>query len=497
MPQARRQRALPESLSSPVMRLLLLLTTLLTPTLALAQPPDPPVHSADRLELADDYREVAGRILGAALTDVEGWEKLEHLALRIGHRLSGSSGLEQAIEWAAETMRGEELDRVHLQEVLVPHWVRGPARATLLQPMEDDLPILALGGSVATPPEGITADVVVARSFEELEAMPEAAVRGRIVVWAVPWMGYGGTGAYRRMGAARAAAKGAVASLVRSATGRSLNTPHTGNQSYEDGIPQVPAAALTVEDAERIRRLDDLGEPIRIRLELEAETRPDAVSHNVMAEITGSELPDEVVVMGGHYDSWDVGHGVHDDGAACIAAWHGLTLLRRLGLRPRRTLRVVLWTNEENGLRGGAAYREFVGDAIGDHVAAIEMDGGAERPVGFGIGLSWVGDGARADAAYAEALGILRPIGSLFSAIDADGMTRGGGGADIRPLMADGVPGIGFRTVGEHYFDWHHTASDTLDKVDPDHFRRAMGMLATLGYVLADMPGRLPHGAAR
>lgn len=467
------------------------------PLAASAQPPEPPHHPEDHHELADDYREVAGRILGAALTDVDGWNKLEHLSLRIGHRLSGSEGLERAIAWAAETMRAEELDRVHLQEVLVPHWVRGPARATLLEPLEEELEILALGGSVAAPPGGITADVVVARSFEELEAMPDEAVRGRIVVWAVPWLGYGGTGAYRRLGAARAGAKGAVASLVRSATGRSLNTPHTGNMRYEAGIPRVPAAALTVEDAERVRRLDDLGVKVRIRLELEAETLPDALSHNVMAEITGSELPGEVVVMGGHYDSWDVGQGVHDDGAACIAAWHGLTLLRRLGLRPRRTLRVVLWTNEENGLRGGEAYRDFAGDAIEDHVAAIEMDGGSERPVGFGVGLRWAGDGPEGDAAYEEALRILRPIGSLFSAIDADAMTRGGGGADIGPLMADGVPGLGFRTVGEHYFDWHHTASDTLDKVDPDDFRRAMGMLATLGYVLADMPGRLPHGARR
>ena len=467
---------------------------LLSACAAHAQPPERPTHPGDRHELADRYRETAGQILGAALTDVDGWAKLEHLALGIGHRLSGSAGLERAIQWAADSMREEELDRVHLQEVMVPHWVRGRARATLIAPSEDDLPILALGGSVGTPPEGITAPVVVARSFDELAAMPREAVEGRIVVWAVPWMGYGGTGAYRRMGAIRAAQQGAVASLTRSATGRSLNTPHTGNMGYEEGTPRIPAAALTVEDAERLRRLDDLGQSIEIRLELEAETLPDALSHNVMAEITGSELPDEVVVMGGHYDSWDVGHGVHDDGAASIAAWHGLTLIRRLGLRPRRTLRVVLWTNEENGGAGGTAYREFVGGGIRNQVAAIEMDGGAERPVGFGIGLPWVADGPEGDAAYAEALAILRPIGSLFSAIDADGMSRGGGGADIRALMADGVPGIGFRTVGDHYFDWHHTESDTLDKVDPDNFRRAVGMLAVLGYVLADMPDRLPHG---
>lgn len=462
---------------------------------ARAQPPDPASYPEDRHDLADAYREVAGRILGAALTDTEGWEKLEHLSLRIGHRLSGSVGLERAISWAAARMREEGLERVHLQEVMVPHWVRGPARAELRTPLREELPLLALGGSVATPPGGITAPVVVARSFEELAALPRERVEGRIVVWAVPWTGYGGTGAYRRLGAVRAAEQGAVASLVRSATGRSLSTPHTGNLRYEEGVPRIPAAALTVEDTERLRRLDDLGEPLEIHLDLQAETREDALSHNLMAEITGSERPEEVVVMGGHYDSWDVGQGVHDDGAACIAAWHGLTLLHRLGLRPRRTLRVVLWTNEENGLRGGAAYREFVGEAIAGHVAAIEMDGGAERPVGFGIGLPWLGEGPAADAGYREALAILRPIGSLFSGIEATAMTRGGGGADIRPLMADGVPGIGFRTVGEHYFDWHHTAADTLDKVDPVHFRRAVGMLAVLGHVLADLPGRLPHGA--
>ncbi len=475
-------------------RIGLLLTALLLTAPAWAQPPDPERFPGDRHELADRYREVAGRVLGAALVDVDGWAKLEHLSLRIGHRLSGSAGLEQAIDWAAETMRAEGLEKIHLQEVEVPHWVRGPASLRLLadEPhLERDLRILSLGGSVGTPDGGLTTEAVVARSFEELEAMPRSEVEGKIVVWAVPWTGYGGTGAYRRMGAVRAARMGAVASLVRSATGSSLHTPHTGNMQYEDGLQRIPAAALTVEDAEALRRMDDLGMPIRLRFEMSNEILPDALSHNVMAEITGSELPDEVVVMGGHYDSWDVGHGAHDDGAACVAAWHGLTLLHRLGLRPRRTLRVVLWTNEENGLRGGRAYREYVGDAIGGHVAAIEMDGGAERPVGFGIGLQWV---SGEDGPYDEALSILRPIGSLFSGIDAELMARGGGGADIGPLMADGVPGIGFRTVGEHYFDWHHTESDTLDKVDPDHFRRAVGMLAVLGYVLADMPDRLPHG---
>ena len=197
--------------------------------------------------------------------------------------------------------------------------------------------------------------------------------------------------------------------------------------------------------------------------------------------------------MGGHYDSWDVGHGVHDDGAACIAAWQALRIVDRLGLEPRRTLRVVLWTNEENGLRGGRAYHDaLTEEEIERHVAAIEMDSGAERPVGFGFGLVGVDpEGEEPDPRYEAALAKLRQIGRLLAAIEAAEISRGGGGADIGPLMRSGVPGLGLRTVGEHYFDWHHTEADTLDKLDPESFRRAIALFAVMGYVLADMPERL------
>jgi Zn-dependent M28 family amino/carboxypeptidase len=252
-----------------------------------------------------------------------------------------------------------------------------------------------------------------------------------------------------------------------------------------------------VEDAEWFQRMKELGQEVTVRLEMDAETLPDAESANVVAEISGRELPDEVVVMGCHIDSWDVGHGAHDDGAACIAAWRALAIVHELGLKPRRTLRVVLWTNEENGLAGGRAYREELGDTVGNHVAAIEMDGGVERPVGFGFGWSGVDlgeladDGEPADPTYRSALARLREIGSLLSGIEAEEISVGGGGADIGPLMREGVPGLGLRTVGEHYFDWHHTDADTLDKVDPQNLRRATAMLAVMGYVLADMPERL------
>ena len=197
--------------------------------------------------------------------------------------------------------------------------------------------------------------------------------------------------------------------------------------------------------------------------------------------------------MGGHYDSWDVGEGVHDDGAACMAAWQALRIIQQLGLQPRRTLRVVLWTNEENGVRGGAGYRDaLTGEQVRNHVAAIEMDGGAERPVGFGFGLAGVDTkSAEKDPAYEAALAKLEQIGSLLSVIDAGKISRGGGGTDIGPLTREGVPGLGLRTVLEHYFDWHHTQADTLDKLDPNNFRRAIALLGVMGFVLADMPERL------
>lgn len=453
-------------------------------------------QEAPSANLTERYREAAGRLIGAALADREGWEKFEHLTLRIGPRLSGSPALEQAIRWAAEGMRAEGLENVRLQPVTVPHWVRGRESARLVAPVEREIAILGLGNSVGTPPEGIEADVAVVRSFEELRSLGREGVEGRIVLYAVEWEGYGRTVRYRVDGPSEAARLGAVAALVRSATGRSLYTPHTGTLAYDEAAPRIPAAAVTVEDALWIRWLAEAGETVRVRLAMEARMLPDARSHNLIAEIEGSERPEEVVVMGGHYDSWDVGHGAHDDGAACMAAWQALTLIKRLGLRPRRTLRVVLWTNEENGGRGATAYRDSLGDAVRNHVAAIEMDGGAERPVGFGVSLG-SREGAEAestegpDPALERALATLRQIGRLLDGIEAGGITPGGGGADIAPLMREGVPGLALRTVGERYFDWHHTHADTFDKVDPVDFRRAVAMLAVMGYALADMPGRL------
>ena len=282
-----------------------------------------------------------------------------------------------------------------------------------------------------------------------------------------------------------------MATLIRSATDKSLYTPHTGGMRYEEGVPRIPAAAITLEDMAWMQRITEAGHEVVVKLYMEAKNLPEADSANVIAELVGSEKPEEVVVMGGHYDSWDVGQGAHDDGAACIAAWQALKILKDLGLRPRRTLRVVLWTNEENGLAGGRAYREMVGDDIDRHVAAIEMDGGAESPIGFGFGLEGVASDDTSNPTYELAFEKLQQIGRLLNGIKAGKILRGGGGADIGPLMRDGVPGLAQRTVQERYRYWHHTHADTLDKVDPQDFRKAVAMLGVMGYVLADMPTRL------
>jgi carboxypeptidase Q len=252
--------------------------------------------------------------------------------------------------------------------------------------------------------------------------------------------------------------------------------------SYEDDQPKIPAAAVSPEDAMMIARLYADGVPVKVHLEMGAHMEPDADSGDVIGEIPGREKPEEIVVIGGHIDSWDVGQGAQDDGASIMACLQALALMHQLGLQPRRTIRVAFWVNEENGGRGADAYRAVVGDRIKGHVAAIEMDGGAEASLGFG---------ASADQ---NSLETLKQIGTLLERVGAGQITGGGGGADIMPLVRDGVPGLSERTVGTHYFDWHHSEADTLDKVNPEDFRKNVAALAVMGYVLADMPGRITAG---
>jgi len=429
--------------------------------------------------LSESYKEVSSQIIAAALADQDGYAKLSYLCDRIGNRLSGSDSLNAAIEWAAAQMKRDGLENVATPAVKVPHWVRGREDAEMVKPVRHPLTMLGLGGSVATPPDGITAEVVPVASFDALNALGREKVAGKIVLFNVPYEGYGKTVAYRGAGPSRAARLGAVAMLLRSVGSLALQTPHTGALNYSESDPKIPAAAITLEDATLIQRLTDAGETVTVHLFMEAHMLPDADSANVMGEIPGREKPEEIVVMGGHIDSWDVGAGAQDDGSGIIASLEAAAIVKKLGLHPRRTLRVVFWTNEENGSAGGHAYRALVGDKIHNYVAAIEMDGGAEKPVGFGVSPGGL------------ALARAQEIGRLLEPVGADSIREGGGGADIGPLMRDGVPGLGLFTVGQHYFDWHHTRTDTVDKINPQEFRQCVAAMAVMSYVLADMPERL------
>ncbi len=441
--------------------------------------------------LADRYRGDAARIIEAATKSDEGYRKLEELCLTIGHRLSGSPELERAIEWAQETLRRDGQENVRAEPVLVPKWVRGRESAEMVRPRREPMAMLGLGGSVATPAGGITAPVLVVADVEELRRRSSEAA-GKIVVFNFPMApgeppsggDYGGAVRYRGAGARWAAEHGAVAALIRSVTTRTLRSPHTGAMGYGDATTRIPSAAISVEDAEMLARLQARGETPEVRLEMEARLETDsAPSANVVAELVGREKPYEVVVIGGHIDSWDVGQGAQDDGAGCLIALEALNILRKLDLRPRRTIRLVLFTNEENGLAGGEAYAAQHAEELSRHVAAIEADSGCGEPTGYGLGVEDAGRSARGLVQLEQIVSLLSPLGPLRA-------SKGGGGADIGPMRPAGVPLIGHHNVMTHYFDIHHTHADTIDKIPVDVFQRNVAAMAVTAFVLADMEER-------
>ncbi|MDP2958195.1 MAG: M28 family metallopeptidase [Longimicrobiales bacterium] len=429
-------------------------------------------------EIAAAYRDAARRIVAEATADHRAYERLGELVDRFGHRLSGSVALEQAHDWILAEMARDGLQNVRGEPAMVPHWVRGRESLDLLLPRAKELKMLGLGGSIGTPPGGVRGEVLVVSSYDELEAR-KAEARGRIVLFDVPFTDYGATVQYRGGGAVAAAKAGAIASLIRSVGPESMQSPHTGGMRYEEGVPRIPHAAVTLEDAEMLHRMQDRGERIEVLLQMEAKSLPDAPSRNVMGELVGSELPDEVVVLGGHTDSWDVGQGAMDDAGGVVAAWEAVRLLKQLGLRPRRTIRVVGWTNEENGTAGGRAYA--AAHATEKHVLAMESDGGVFKPLGY----SFTGS--------ERGFEIVKEIGTLLEAIGSGTVTLGGGGADIGPLMQTGVPGMGLNVDGTRYFWYHHTNSDTLDKLDPDEVALCVATLAIMAYVVADLPEGIPR----
>jgi carboxypeptidase Q len=356
--------------------------------------------------------------------------------------------------------------------------VRGRESLDIVGAFPQPLVMLGLGNSVGTPAAGVEGDLLVAHGFEELDAARDR-VKGKIVLFNVPFTSYADTVRFRAVGPSRAGALGAVAALVRAVGPPGLRTPHTGALSYVDGQPQIPAAAVSVEDAARLQRMADRGTTVRLNLKMEAKFLPDADSANVVGEIRGRELPDEVVVIGGHFDSWDVGTGSTDDGGGCIATWEALRLMKKLNLRPRRTVRVVLWTNEENGGRGGQAYRDRHLAELPNHVMMLESDGGVFTPTGFGF--------SGTEAARAK----VRDIATLLAGIHAGTIGPSGGGADIGPSVQHAaIPAMSLEVEG-NYFLIHHTAADTVDKIDPLDIARASAAIAVMTYVVAEMPERI------
>jgi carboxypeptidase Q len=426
----------------------------------------------------DAYREPSAKLIAESMSSRFAWERLALLGDTFGNRLSGSQNLEDAIDWAVAEMKKDGLENVRKEPVKVPHWVRGMESVEIVSPGRHPLVMLGLGNSVGTPPEGVEADLLVVRSFQELDTAGDR-VRGKIVLFNVPFTTYGETVQYRASGPSRAAALGAAAMLVRSVGPAGLRTPHTGSLRYADDQPRIPAAAITAEDADRLQRMQNRGTVVRLRLKMEAKFLPDAQSYNVIGEIRGSERPEEVVVLGGHFDSWDVGTGSTDDGGGCVVTWEAMRLMKRLNLRPKRTVRVVLWTNEENGLRGGLAYLEKYKPQIDNHVLMLESDGGVMSPRGFGFSGS---DTARST---------VMQIASLLREIRVDRIGPSGGGADIGPTVEAGrIPAMSLDDDG-NYFLVHHTPADTVDKIDPESMSRASAAIAVIAYVIADMPERL------
>jgi carboxypeptidase Q len=426
----------------------------------------------------EPYREIAPRLIKESQSTDFAWRRLAELTDTFGHRLSGSDSLERAIDWAVAAMKADGLENVRKEPVMVPRWVRGRESLELLTPVRESLPMLGLGNSIGTPAAGLEADVVVVRDFDDL-ASRGPAIKGKIVLFNVPFTTYGATVLYRSSGPSRAAALGAVAALVRSVGPAGLRTPHTGATQYAAGSPQVPAAALTAEDADRFQRLQDRGVAIRVRLGMEAHFEPDRQSYNVVGELWGRELPREIVLVGGHFDSWDVGAGATDDGGGCVATWEAVRLMLKLGLRPRRTVRVVLFTNEENGGRGGAGYRDAHKAELANHVLLLESDGGVFNPAGFGF--------TGPDSARPT----VTAIASLLKPLGADPVLPSGGGADIEPSgRAANIPMMSHVVSGD-YFLVHHTPADTIARITPKQIADNAAAIAVMAYVVADLPWKL------
>jgi carboxypeptidase Q len=469
--------------------LLLLFVASLTLT-AWSQRPSPPTVTPLSKELQTQLQSVRDGALSSDYT----WAQLSHLTENIGPRPSGSPQAQAAAEYVAAEMRKLGLE-VRLEPAFVSHWLRGEEKAELVEfpgqaPQTTQRIVLAtISGSSATPPAGITADVLVVHSFDELTALGRDKVAGKIVLFNVPYDerkalaglafdAYGEAVVYRGRGGKAVSDLGGVASLIRSVGGANYRLPHTG---FSYPAP-VPAAALAAEDADLVEHLAAQGR-VRMHLTLTPQSLPDITGYNVVADLKGSEHPEQIVVVSGHLDSWDLGRGAIDDGAGVVVSMATAEVLQRLHLRPRRTIRVIAWMDEENGGGGHDAYAKSHAAEISNHIAAMESDAGPGHPLGFVVKMP-----PAAAASLQPILEILRPVGATILRPSSYSP-----GSDISPLVDAGVPGIGLMPDARKYFDYHHTAADTLDKVDPQELRENAAAMAVMGYALASTPEPLPR----
>jgi carboxypeptidase Q len=433
----------------------------------------------------------------AALASDYALKQAAYLCNNIGPRLSGSPQAQRAVEYVAEEMRKLGLE-VKLEKVMVPHWVRGAETGELTQfpgmarGTTQKIVLTALGGSVATPADGLLAPVVIVNSFDELNALGEGKVKDKIVLFNAKFdeqlqaQGFGGDAygqsvIYRSGGASAAARLGAAAALNRSAGGGAYRLPHTGGLRYADGVRRIPAAAVTAEDADLIARLAAQGE-VRMRLVLTPQTLPDAESYNVIADVKGTEYPDQIVIVSGHLDSWDLGTGALDDAAGVAISMQVANLCKQLKLKPKRSIRVIAWMSEEVGIAGGRAYFQNQANNIANHIAAIESDLGAGHPIGFFAHVT------------PAALPMLQPAARLLQSSGA-GVVRlvtDSVGADISLLERAGVPGFAPIQDDRTYFNYHHTPADTFDKINPRELAENAAVMAVLAYAIASLPEPLP-----
>lgn len=432
------------------------------------------LKSEQENNLEEKYSETVDRIINEVMNDTTSFERLSYFCDSFGPRLCGSDNLEKALDWVYLEMKKDGLENVKKEEVMVPHWVRGNEHLELLAPWKQNMPLLALGGSIATPKEGIESEVYVCSSFEELNANASKA-NGKVVVFDYVFKNYGQAVQFRVHGAEKAAKAGAVACLIRSVSPVGLKKTHTGMMVYNDSFPKIPIAAITAEDAAMLHRMQTRGQNPKIKLYMEAKTLPDALSYNVMSELKGSLEPDVIIALGGHSDSWDAGTGAHDDASGCFTSWEVIKVLKKLGIKPKKTLRSVFWANEENGARGGKAYAEAHKNE--KHALVFEFDAGTFTPSRFGFSTS--------DSLQFEKV---KKFESLLKKISKIEITKGGGGVDIGPMQRLGVPGVGMGTDDQgKYFWYHHAHTDTIDNIDPKHYRQCVAAIAVFIYLFSEM----------